>query len=74
MIRDVEVNLVELKEDLRKIITDLEGEKAALLDEIAEIRDKLNAKVTTLKSEVDDLRKEKEMLQELIGSESEVEE
>ena len=77
MIKDIAVDLMELTEDSRKILLNsrmtieaLEREKATLLKEISEIKAKLNTKITALKSEVDDLKQEKEILQELMGSQT----
>lgn len=80
MIKDIAVDLMELTEDSRKILLNsrmtieaLEREKAELLKEISEIKAKLNTKISAIKNEVEDLKKEKELLQELMGSQTDTE-
>jgi predicted nucleic acid-binding Zn-ribbon protein len=67
------VDIMQLAEDLRERIESLERERARLLGELEGIREKLDTRTTSLESEVDRLRKEKEMLQKLLGSPSEEE-
>ena len=64
------VDIMQLAEDLRERIESLERERARLLGELEGIREKLDTRATSLESEVDRLRKEKEMLQKLLGSPS----
>ena len=64
------VEIMQLAEDLRERIESLERERSRLLGELDGIREKLNTKATSLESEVERLRKEKEMLQDLLDSPS----
>lgn len=67
VIKALEGEIVRLVEDLRKSITVLQEERSMLLKEIAKLRKRAEGKITELESEIDKLRKEKEMLQELLG-------
>lgn len=60
------VDIMQLAEDLRERIERLERERARLLGELEGIKETLTTKATSLESEVDRLRKEKEMLQKLM--------
>ena len=60
------VDIMQLAEDLRERIETLERERARLLGELEGIKEQLNTKANSLESEVDRLRKEKEMLQRLM--------
>jgi chromosome segregation ATPase len=64
------VDIMQLAEDLRERIESLERERARLLGELEGIKDQLNTKANSLESEVDRLRKEKEMLQRLMDTPS----
>lgn len=54
--------------DLQEKIKTLESEKTSLLAEVAELREKANAKVSALEREVAKLKKEREALRELLSS------
>jgi chromosome segregation ATPase len=60
------VDIMQLAEDLRERIERLERERARLLGELEGIKETLTTKATSLESEVDRLRQEKEMLQKLM--------
>ena len=62
------VDIMQLAEDLRERIETLERERARLLGELEGIKEQLTTKANSLESEVERLRKEKEMLQKLMGS------
>ena len=52
--------------DLREKISNLEREKADLLAELEELREKAEAKATNLEEEVAQLREEAESLKEML--------
>ena len=53
--------------DLRKKISNLESEKADLLAELEELREKAETKATNLEDEVAQLREEAESLKEMLN-------
>lgn len=52
---------------LRKRIDSLETERATLLEEVTELRQKADEKVDSLESEVEQLKREREALKEILG-------
>jgi len=54
--------------ELRERIARLESEKAALLAEVEELREKVKLKASSLEDEVTQLRQEAESLREMLGS------
>jgi len=56
-----------LLKSLRKRIEELETERAGLLEEVTELRQKADEKVESLESEVEKLKKEREALKDILG-------
>ncbi len=60
-------DFMRLVNKLRKRIEDLESERAGLLEEVTELRQKADEKVETLESDVERLRNEREALKDILG-------
>lgn len=66
-IEDVREDFMRLLKNLRERIDSLESERASLLGEVTELRQKADEKVDSLEKEVERLKKEKEALKEILG-------
>jgi len=66
-IEGIREGFMVLLKSLRKRIEELETERAGLLEEVTELRQKADEKVESLESEVEKLKKEREALKDILG-------
>ena len=66
-IEAIREDFMRLLKNLRERIESLESERAGLLEEVTELRQKADEKVESLEKAVEKLKKEREALKDILG-------